>query len=106
MAQDKGKRERRHPDAVGCLEGLTEGEAAVHPPAVREDGNGFVQYRLEGGEVRSRGTTEDGLPLAGFRPDSGPLTFFACWRVNRVRRRSSRLRLACSPAFRPPTGFC
>ena len=64
MTQDKGKRERRHPDTVGCPEGLTEGAAAVRPPAVREDGDGFVQYWLEGGEAPSRGTTENGLPLA------------------------------------------
>ncbi len=73
MTQDEGKREHRHPDAVTYLEGLTESEAAVHPPVIREDGDGFVQYCLEGGEVRSRDITKDDLPLAGFRPDGGPL---------------------------------
>ena len=89
MTQDKGKREHRHPDTVGCLEGLTEGAAAVHPPAVREDGDGFVQYWLEGGEVRSRGITEDGLPLACFRPDIGPFRRSSA-RSCRSWRRTSR----------------
>ena len=39
MTRDEGKREHRHPDAVAYPEGLTEGEAAVHPPVVREDGD-------------------------------------------------------------------
>ncbi len=86
MTQDEGKRERRHPDAVAYLEGLTESEAAVHPPVIREDGDGFVQYWLEGGEVRSRGITKDDLPLAGFRP--GGLT--ACCRRRNARAAAGR----------------
>ncbi len=73
MTQDEGNQGHRHPDAVAYLEGLTEGEAAVHPPVVRERDGGFTQYWLEGGEVRSRDITEDELPLAGFRPDGGTL---------------------------------
>ncbi len=52
---------------------LTESGAAVHPPAVRGHDGGFTQYRAGGGEVRSRGITEDALPLAGLRPGGGPL---------------------------------
>ena len=73
MTQDDGNQEHRHPDTVAYLKGLTESEAAVHPPVIREHGGGFTQYWLEGGEVRSRDITEDELPLAGFRPDGGPL---------------------------------
>ncbi len=60
-----GGTQHRHPDAVDCLEGLTEGEAAVHPPVVREHEDGFTRYWLEGGEVRSRDVRRDELPLAG-----------------------------------------
>ena len=67
MTQDKGKEAHRHPDTVAYLEGLTENEAAAHPPAIRGHGEGFVQYWLEGGEVRSRDITKDDLPLACFR---------------------------------------
>ncbi len=73
MTQDDGNRKHRHPDTVACLEALTESEAAVHPPVIREHGGGFARYWLEGGAVRSRDITEDELPLAGFRPDGGPL---------------------------------
>ena len=73
MTRDEGKRAHRHPDAVAYLEGLTEGEAAVHPPVVREHGGGFTRYWIEGGEVRSRDVGRDELPLAGLRPDGGPL---------------------------------
>ncbi len=73
MTRDEGNHGHRHPDAVAYLEGLAEGEAAVHPPVVREHDGGFTQCWLEGGEVRSRDITEDELPLAGFRPDGGPL---------------------------------
>ena len=74
MAKGRKEKGHRHPDAVAYLEGLTEGEAAVHPPVVREHGGGFTQYWLEGGEVRSRDISKADLPLAGFRPgDDGPL---------------------------------
>ncbi len=69
MTRNEGNRAHRHPDAVAYLEGLTEGEAAVHPPLVRRHGDGFTQYWLEGGEVRSRDIGRDGLPTAGLRPD-------------------------------------
>ncbi|MDE0521188.1 MAG: hypothetical protein OXH79_04450 [Boseongicola sp.] len=73
MTQDDGNQEHRHPDTVAYLNSLTESEAAVHPPVIREHGGGFTQYWLEDGEVRSRDITKDELPLAGFRPDGGPL---------------------------------
>ncbi len=73
MTRDEGKRAHRHPDAVAYLEGLTEGEAAVHPPLVRAHDGGFTRYWIEGGEVRSRDVGRDELPLAGLRPDGGPL---------------------------------
>ena len=34
---------------------------------------GFTQYWMEGGWVRSRDITDEDFPLAGLRPDSGPL---------------------------------
>ncbi len=71
MTEREGSRVHRHPDAVAYLESLTEGEAAVHPPVVREHGDGFTQYWLEGGEVRSRDVAAAELPLAGHRPDGG-----------------------------------
>ncbi len=73
MTRDEGNRAHRHPDAVAYLESLTEDEAAVHPPVVRRHGEGFTRYWLEGDEVRSRDIGRDGLPLAGLRPDGGPL---------------------------------
>ncbi len=72
MTRNEGNRAHRHPDAVAYLEGLTEGEAAVHPPLVRRHGDGFTRYWLEGGEVRSRDIGRDGLPTAGLRPDGLP----------------------------------
>ena len=44
----------RHPDAAAYLKGLSGEEASVHPPLVRRHGDGFVQYWIEGGEVRCR----------------------------------------------------
>ena len=99
MTRDEGNHGHRHPDAVAYLEGLTEGDAAVHPPVVREHDGGFAQCWLEGGEVRSRDITEEELPLAGFRPDGG--RFRSCWRP--FRRSSGRsfrsLRRTSRPAF-------
>ncbi len=71
MTKSEGSRVHRHPDAADCLESLTEGEAAVHPPVVREHGDGFARCWLEGGEVRSRDVAAAELPLAGHRPDGG-----------------------------------
>ena len=73
MTQDTRKRVHRHPDAVAYLEGLPEQEADVLPPLVRMYDGGFTQYWMEGGKVRSRDITDEDLPLAGLRPDSGPL---------------------------------
>ncbi len=73
MTRNDGTHEHRHPDAVAYLEGLTEGEAAVHPPLVRAHDGGFTRYWIEGGAVRSRDIGRDELPLAGLRPDGGPL---------------------------------
>ena len=73
MTQDTRKRVHRHPDAVAYLEGLPEQEADVLPPLVRMYDGGFTQYWMEGGKVQSRDITDEDLPLAGLRPDSGPL---------------------------------
>ena len=69
MAKSKGKQGHRHPDTVTYLEGLGEEGAAV----LRKHEGGYTRYWLEGGDVRSRDITEAELPLAGFRPDGGPL---------------------------------
>ena len=76
MTRDEGNRAHRHPDAVAYLEGLTEDEAAAHPPLVRAHDGGFTRYRVEGGEVRSRDVAGDGLEhdIAGAVPaEFGPL---------------------------------
>ena len=70
MAEVKRDCGHRHPDTVAYLEGLGEEGAAV----LREHEGGYTRYWLEGGEVRSCDITEDELPLAGFRPDGGPLS--------------------------------
>ena len=72
MAQDEGKREHRHPDAVAYLEGLGEEGAAV----VRPYEGGHVRYWIEGGEVRSLDVADDVPPeelVAAVSAEIGPL---------------------------------
>ena len=58
----------RHPDTVAYLRGLTDEEAAVHPPMFRRHGDGCIEYWLEGGEVRCREVAASSLP----QPAGGP----------------------------------
>ena len=75
MTQDDGTHEHRHPDTVAYLEGLTESEAAVHPPMIREHGEGFTRHWLQDGEVRSLDVSEDralAALLAAVSAEFGP----------------------------------
>ncbi len=69
MTRDEGNRAHRHPDAVACLEGLTESEAAVHPPLVRRHGEGLTRHwpgGRRGAQPRHRaGRAADGGPPPG-----------------------------------------
>ena len=44
----------RHPETAAYLRSLTAEEAARHGPMIRRDGDGFLEYRIEDGEVRCR----------------------------------------------------
>ncbi len=69
----EGKVGSQAPGRGGVSGGLSESDAAVHPPVVRGHGGGFTRYWTGGGEVMGRDIAEDALPLAGLRPDGGPL---------------------------------
>ena len=61
MAVKNQEPEFRHPEAVEYLQSLTEAEAAKHPPLVREHDGVVTHYWREGGEVRCREGTADGV---------------------------------------------
>ncbi len=76
MTKSEGSRVHRHPDAVDCLEGLPEDEAAVHPPLVRRHADGLTRYWTGDGQVRSRDVAGDGTPdalLEAVPSEFGPL---------------------------------
>ena len=70
MAGKTKDSEFRHPNTVAYLQGLTDEEAAKHPPVVREAGGVFTEYWREGGRVRCR---EVGEPSRVGAPEMGAL---------------------------------
>ena len=54
MAGKKKDPEFRHPNTVAYLQGLTDEEAAEHPPVIRKAGGVCMEYWREGGRVRCR----------------------------------------------------
>ena len=59
----EGKVGSQAPGRGGVSGGLSESDAAVHPPVVRGHGGGFTRYWTGGGEVTGRDIAEDALPL-------------------------------------------
>ena len=70
MAGKTKDSEFRHPNTAAHMQGLTDEEAAKHPPVVREAGGVFTEHWREGGRVRCR---EVGEPSRVGAPELGAL---------------------------------
>ena len=61
--EDRGDGEEfRHPETAAHRRSLTEAEARRHGPVIREDGDVFLEYRIEGGHVRCRRVAAGDMP--------------------------------------------
>ncbi len=61
--EDRGDGEEfRHPETAAHRRSLTAAEARRHGPVIREDGDVFLEYRIEGGHVRCRRVAGGDMP--------------------------------------------
>ncbi len=61
--EDRGDGEEfRHPETAAHRRSLTAAEARRHGPVIREDGDVFLEYRIEGGHVRCRRVAAEDMP--------------------------------------------